>query len=121
MAFDFGSAIWVSFPEYLIRLAQAAKDELGRDVRELRTKFLTTFLGPDLEGTLRRELAEAYGDAAASLSAAVEFGLSRRSGDGGPPGARVGRAALAALAALGMVFSVLAWWRLLRQGPGRRA
>ncbi len=26
-----------------------------------------------------------------------------------------------ALIALGMIFSVLAWWRLLRQGPGRRA
>ena len=26
-----------------------------------------------------------------------------------------------ALVALGMVFSILAWWRLLRQGPGRRA
>ncbi len=61
MAFDFASAIWVSFPEYLIRLAQAAKDELDRDVRELNTKFLTTFLGPDVEGTLRRELEELWG------------------------------------------------------------
>ena len=61
MAFDFGSAIWVSFPEYLIRLAQAAKEEFGRDVRELNTKFLTTFLGPDIEGTLRRELEALWG------------------------------------------------------------
>jgi ABC-type multidrug transport system ATPase subunit len=28
---------------------------------------------------------------------------------------------MAALVALGVLFSVLAWWRLLRQGPGRRA
>jgi phenylacetate-CoA ligase len=61
IAFDYGTTCWMSFPEYLIRLAQAAKEEFGRDVRELDTKFLTTFLGPDLEGKLRRQLAELWG------------------------------------------------------------
>jgi phenylacetate-CoA ligase len=61
MAFDFGTNLWASFPEYLIRLAQAAREELGRDVRDLKTKFLTTFLGPDTEGLLRRELEELWG------------------------------------------------------------
>ena len=61
MAFDFGTNLWASFPEYLIRLAQAAREELGRDVRDLKTKFLTTFLGPDTEGLLRRELEQLWG------------------------------------------------------------
>jgi phenylacetate-CoA ligase len=61
MAFDFGTNMWASFPEYLIRLAQAAREELGRDVRDLHTKFLTTFLGPDTEGRLRRELEVIWG------------------------------------------------------------
>lgn len=61
LAFECGSNIWVSFPEYLTRLAKAAQEELSRDVRELGTKYLTTFLGPDLEGTLRRELEALWG------------------------------------------------------------
>lgn len=61
LAFDLGTNIWLSFPEYLIRLAKAAQEEVGRDVRELRTKYLTTFLGPDTEGTLRAELEDLWG------------------------------------------------------------
>jgi phenylacetate-CoA ligase len=57
----FGTDIWHCFPEYLIRLAQASQDELGRDVRELKTKFLRTYLGPDVDGSLRRELEERWG------------------------------------------------------------
>ena len=61
IAFDCGVNLWISFPEYLIRLAKACRDELGRDVRELKTKFILTFLGPDLEGTLRKEIEELWG------------------------------------------------------------
>jgi phenylacetate-CoA ligase len=61
IAFDVGTNCWMSFPEYLTRLAQAAKDELGRDVRELKTKMITTFLGPDTEGTLRAHLESLWG------------------------------------------------------------
>jgi phenylacetate-CoA ligase len=61
IAFECGVNLWVSFPEYLIRLAKACREELGRDVRELKTKFIVTFLGPDLEGTLRREIEELWG------------------------------------------------------------
>jgi phenylacetate-CoA ligase len=61
IAFDCGVNLWISFPEYLVRLAKACPDELGRDVRELKTKFILTFLGPDLEGTLRREIEELWG------------------------------------------------------------
>jgi phenylacetate-CoA ligase len=61
LAFDCGANIWMSFPEYLIRLAKAAQEEFGRDVRELKTKYITTFLGPDTEGTLRAELESLWG------------------------------------------------------------
>lgn len=61
IAFECGVNLWVSFPEYLIRLAKASRDELGRDIRELKTKFILTFLGPDLEGTLRKEIEDLWG------------------------------------------------------------
>jgi phenylacetate-CoA ligase len=61
LAFDVGVNCWMSFPEYLLRLAEASKEELGRDIRELRTKLITSFLGPDTEGTLRRQLESLWG------------------------------------------------------------
>ena len=61
IAFRYGTNLWVSFPEYLQRLAEVCRDELKRDIRELKTKFLRTYLGPDVEGTLRRSLEEAWG------------------------------------------------------------
>lgn len=56
IAFAFGTNLWQSFPEYMVRLAQGAREELGRDVRELKTKFIRSYLGPDLDGSLRREI-----------------------------------------------------------------
>ncbi|OGA38683.1 MAG: hypothetical protein A3G28_05430 [Betaproteobacteria bacterium RIFCSPLOWO2_12_FULL_68_19] len=61
IAFGFGTNLWQSFPEYLVRLAQACREELGRDVRELKTKFIRTYLGPDLDGSLRREIESLWG------------------------------------------------------------
>jgi phenylacetate-CoA ligase len=61
IAFDFGTNIIASFPEYLTSLAKAAREGLGRDVRELGMKFIPTFLGPDTNGSLRRELEEMWG------------------------------------------------------------
>ena len=61
LAFDYGTNLWCSFPEYLTRLAQTCRDEFGRDFRELNTKFILTFLGPDTDGTLRRDLEELLG------------------------------------------------------------
>jgi phenylacetate-CoA ligase len=45
----------------LTQLAKVARDELGRDVRELKTKFIQSFLGPDVDNTLRRQLEELWG------------------------------------------------------------
>jgi phenylacetate-CoA ligase len=61
IAFDWGTNIWVCFPEYLTQLAKVARDELGRDVRDLGTKFIATYLGPDLDNSLRRQLEEVWG------------------------------------------------------------
>ena len=36
IAFDVGVNCWMSFPEYLLRLAEACKEEFGRDARELK-------------------------------------------------------------------------------------
>ena len=61
IAFDYGTNLWCSFPEYMLRLAQASREELGRDFRELGTKFVLTFLGPDTSGRLRSEMEEVLG------------------------------------------------------------
>jgi phenylacetate-CoA ligase len=61
IAFDWGTNFWTSFPEYLTQLAKVARDELGRDVRELKTKFIQSFLGPDVDNTLRRQLEALWG------------------------------------------------------------
>lgn len=57
----FGTTMWHCFPEYLLRLAQVAQEELDLDVRRLETKFLRTYLGPDVEESLRRDLQDRWG------------------------------------------------------------
>lgn len=61
IAFRYGTNIWQSFPEYLLRLAQACNEELGRDVSELKTKFIRSYLGPDTDGNLRRDIESRWG------------------------------------------------------------
>jgi phenylacetate-CoA ligase len=61
IAFDYGTNIIASFPEYLTSLAHTTEKELGRDVRDLGMKFIPTFLGPDTDGNLRRELENMWG------------------------------------------------------------
>lgn len=60
-AFDWGTNIWTTFPEYLMQLAKVAREELHRDVRDLHTKMILTFLGPDLDNSLRKELESLWG------------------------------------------------------------
>ncbi len=59
-AVAWGTNIWGAFPEYLLHLAQTAT-EMGIDPRSMKTKLLSTYLGPDTEGSLRRELEAAWG------------------------------------------------------------
>ncbi len=73
-AFDWGTNIWVSFPEYLTQLAKVCRQELGRDIRELKTKFLSCFLGPDTDNSLRRHLEELWGCPVYDLYGTNEMG-----------------------------------------------
>lgn len=61
IAFAWGTRIITSFPEYLTQLAKVARDELGRDVRELKLRFLQSFLGPDVDNSLRKQLEDLWG------------------------------------------------------------
>lgn len=60
-AFAVGTNIWASFPEYFTQLARVADTELGRSVRELKAKMLVSYLGPDLDNSLRRHVEELWG------------------------------------------------------------
>lgn len=60
-AFDWGTNVWCSFPEYLTHLAKVCREELGRDIRELKTKSIHSFLGPDTDNSLRKQLEELWG------------------------------------------------------------
>lgn len=57
----FGVNAWVSFPEYLTQLAHVMRAELGQDVRDLKTKFIAAYLGPDTDNGLRLHLEELWG------------------------------------------------------------
>ncbi len=59
IAFDWGTNVWGAFPEYLMHLASVAEQE-GFDLRKLRTKLIATFLGPDLDGSLRKLMEGAW-------------------------------------------------------------
>ncbi len=61
VAFDWGTNVWCSFPEYLTQLARVCREELKRDVRELKTKSIHSFLGPDTDNSLRSQLEEMWG------------------------------------------------------------
>jgi phenylacetate-CoA ligase len=74
LAFDWGSNVWCSFPEYLTQLAKVCRDELKRDIRELKTKSIHSFLGPDTENSLRRQLEELWGCPVYDLYGTNEMG-----------------------------------------------
>ena len=75
LAFNWGTNLWMSFPEYLMQLARVAKEELNRDIRELNTKLIVAFLGPDTEGLLRKELEDLWGCPVFDLYGTHEIGL----------------------------------------------
>ncbi|SDF68172.1 phenylacetate--CoA ligase family protein [Klenkia brasiliensis] len=61
LAREWGTAGWVAFGEYLKILAETAESN-GIDLRrDLRTRFIHTYLGVDTDGHLRRLLEEAWG------------------------------------------------------------
>ena len=60
-AFDWGTNVWCSFPEYLTQLARVCREELKRDIRELKTKSIHSFLGPDTDNSLAQAARRALG------------------------------------------------------------
>lgn len=61
IAHDFGTNVWLSFPEYMTQLAKVYRDDFGKDVRDLNTKLITSFLGPDIEDSLRDQIEALWG------------------------------------------------------------
>jgi phenylacetate-CoA ligase len=59
-ALKIGTTAWYGRAEYLARLVQIAQVN-NFDLRDLKTKRLHSFLGPDVDGHLRQQLEEAWG------------------------------------------------------------
>ncbi len=57
---EWGVDWWFARGEYLGRLAQVA-EEMKFDLHQLKTRFLHSYLGPDVEGHFRQKLEEAWG------------------------------------------------------------
>lgn len=57
---EWGVDWWFARGEYLGRLAQVA-EENGFDLHQLKTRFLFSFLGPDVDGYFRAKLEAAWG------------------------------------------------------------
>jgi len=55
-----GTNIWFARGEYLGRIAEVAAS-IGFDLRDLPTKFIHSYLGPDTQGIVRKRLEEAWG------------------------------------------------------------
>lgn len=61
LATRYGVNAWVSFPEYLTQLAKVMQEEFGADVRDLKTKFISSYLGPDTDNGLRNYVEDLWG------------------------------------------------------------
>lgn len=59
LAFEWKTNLWVSFPEYMMRLASVAQEK-GLDLRDLKTKFIASYLAADTDGKLRSLLEETW-------------------------------------------------------------
>lgn len=73
-AFTWGTNGWFARGEYLGRMAEVAKAE-GLDLRELPTRFIHSYLGPDTEGHMRGMLEEAWGTPVYDNYGSHEVGL----------------------------------------------
>lgn len=69
-----GTSSWFSRGEYLARVVEIAK-RTNFDLRDLKTKRLHSTLGPDLDGTLRRQLEEAWGCPVFDIYGTHEIGM----------------------------------------------
>jgi len=70
-----GTTCWFSGADYLGRMASVAK-EIGFDLHQLPTQFLSTFLGADPEGMVRKALQQAWNAPVYDNYGSHEIGLA---------------------------------------------
>lgn len=75
LAFDWGTNVWYARPEYMTQLAKVCRDELGRDISELNTKFVCGGFGPDVDSSFRNQIEELWGCPAYDLYGTHEIGI----------------------------------------------
>lgn len=69
-----GTNWWFGFPHHLAELPKVARD-MGFDIKELPTKFLHSYLGPDTGRVRRRQLEETWGVPVYDNYGALELGV----------------------------------------------
>ena len=75
LAFEWGTNVWYARPEYMTQLAKVCRDELGRDLRELDTKFVCGGFGPDVDSSFRHQIEGLWGCPAYDLYGTHEMGM----------------------------------------------
>lgn len=73
---SWGTNILAGFPEYILHLAKVAREEMNFDVRDIGVKLISTYLGPDTHGALRKELEDTWGALAYDNYGTHEIGLT---------------------------------------------
>lgn len=75
LAFQWGTTVWYARPEYMTQLAKVCRDQLGRDLRELKTRFVCGGFGPDVDHAFAREIEELWGCPAYDFYGTHEMGI----------------------------------------------
>jgi phenylacetate-CoA ligase len=75
LAFEWGTNVWYARPEYMTQLAKVCRDELGRDLRELKTKFVAGGFGPDVDHSFAKQIEELWGCPAYDFYGTHEMGM----------------------------------------------
>lgn len=73
-ALEWGVRGWFARGEYLARLVEVA-ESMNFDLLQLNTKFLHSYLGPDIDGHFRKKLEEAWGAPVYDNYGSHEIGL----------------------------------------------
>lgn len=75
LAFEWGTNVWYARPEYMTQLAKVCRDELGRDLKELKTKFVCGGFGPDVDHAFAKQIEELWGCPAYDFYGTHEMGM----------------------------------------------
>lgn len=75
LAFEWGTNVWYARPEYMTQLAKVCRDELGRDLKELKTRFVCGGFGPDTDHAFAKQIEELWGCPAYDFYGTHEMGM----------------------------------------------